>query len=92
MCSITVAKKAAPQPIATYLKFFMLIINRPESVGSESNSVVIKRLIAVTASHRLMSSRLSVNAKLFTSNYLIFSLNCRIFRGIFYFGNCYRFS
>lgn len=52
----TVARKAKPTPMATSLNRFLLIIARAEYSGKEySNSDVIKSIIAVTASHKLIS-------------------------------------
>lgn len=52
----TVARKAKPTPRATNLKRFLLIIVLAEYCGNEyRSSEVINSIIAVTASHKLMS-------------------------------------
>jgi len=52
----TVARKAKPTPMAISLKRFLLIIIRAEYSGNEyNNSEAIKSMIAVTASHKLIS-------------------------------------
>jgi len=51
-----VARKAKPTPMATSLNLFLLIIILVEYSGKEyNNSDVIKSMIAVTASHKLIS-------------------------------------
>ena len=63
----TVARKATPTPMATSLKRFLLIMILAEYSGKEyNNSDVIKSIIAVTASHKLMSD--SVKGKFITLN------------------------
>jgi hypothetical protein len=52
----TVARKAKPTPMATSLNRFLLIIILAEYSGNEyNNPEVIKSIIAVTASHKLIS-------------------------------------
>jgi hypothetical protein len=61
--NITVTRKPRPHPKATNLRFVFPILNLPEYSGSEMrSSEVISSIIAVQASHRLMSD--SVNGKL----------------------------
>jgi hypothetical protein len=54
----TVARKAMPTPSATSLKSFLFMAIRAEYSGDEyNNSDVIRSIMAVMASHRLMSDR-----------------------------------
>jgi len=55
---MTVTKKPNPQPIAANRKMLLSIAILPEYPGDEyNNSDVIKRIIAVTASHKLRSDK-----------------------------------
>jgi hypothetical protein len=52
---ITVTRKPKPQPRDTSLKRCLLIVILADSCNEYNNSDVIKSIIAVTASHKLMS-------------------------------------
>ena len=74
----TVTRKPRPKPRATILKRFLSIAIRAEYFGDEYNSSdVIRSIMAVIASHKLMSDRESGKYMMLTLYDLVEHLYCR---------------
>ena len=72
----TVTRKPQPHPTATTSRSRLLMAVRAEKPGREcSISEVMSRIIAVTASHRLISAKVNGKINFPTSNIVEYGLN-----------------